>query len=145
MTTPTTPVRRILTVCLGNHCRSPIAALVLDQRGGPTVQTRSAGLSNRWVGQPAHRDMIVAAAQCGYDLSGHRGVQVDAELMAWADVILAMDNSVLQALQALADEPAAVKLALYLSEGDVPDPWGQPYESFTACVALVQSAACRHV
>lgn len=145
MTIPATPVRHILTVCLGNHCRSPIAALVLDQRGGPAIQTRSAGLSNKWAGQPAHRDMIAAAAQRGYDLSRHRGVQINAELMAWADVILAMDNSVLQTLQALADEPAAVKLTLYLGEDDVPDPWGQPYDSFTACVALVESAASRHV
>ncbi|MFC0438078.1 hypothetical protein [Kutzneria buriramensis] len=36
--------RRILTACLGNHCRSTFAALVLADRGGPAVELRSAGL-----------------------------------------------------------------------------------------------------
>ncbi|MGW3056427.1 arsenate reductase/protein-tyrosine-phosphatase family protein [Streptomyces goshikiensis] len=46
--------RRILTVCIGNICRSPLAAAVLAQRGGADVEVRSAGLCDKWAGGPAH-------------------------------------------------------------------------------------------
>lgn len=61
----TTPVRRILTVCLGNYCRSPLAAAVLTQLGGTAVEVRSAGIRDKWVGQPAHPVMVEAAAERG--------------------------------------------------------------------------------
>ncbi|WP_432280631.1 low molecular weight phosphatase family protein [Streptomyces luomodiensis] len=41
--------RRLLTVCLGNHCRSPLAALILGELGGPAVEVHSAGTQ---VGRP---------------------------------------------------------------------------------------------
>ncbi|WAP57941.1 hypothetical protein [Streptomyces sp. S465] len=47
--------RRLLTVCLGNHCRSPLAALILGELSGPAVEsTRPA---RKWVGRPAHAQM----------------------------------------------------------------------------------------
>ncbi|MFF7648922.1 low molecular weight phosphatase family protein [Streptomyces sp. NPDC007983] len=46
--------RRLLAVCLGNHCRSPLAALILAGLGGPAVEVRSAGTRDKWVG---HRDV----------------------------------------------------------------------------------------
>jgi protein-tyrosine phosphatase len=137
--------RRILTVCLGNHCRSPFAALVLASRGGAAVEVRSAGLRAKWVDQAAHADMIAAAAEHGFDLREHRGVQVSPDLLAWADIVLAMDRAVLTELGELADAPASAKLALYLENGDVPDPFGQPYDAFTACVAVVLEGAGRHI
>lgn len=137
--------RRILTVCLGNHCRSPVAALVLAQRGKSRVQVRSAGLVDKWVDRPAHADMIMAAAQHGYDLRDHRGAQVNTAALGWADTVLAMDYAVLLRLRAQAAEEVAGKLGLYLAEQDVPDPFGQPYEAFTACVALIVAGADRHL
>jgi protein-tyrosine-phosphatase len=140
-----TTSRRILTVCLGNHCRSPIAAVILAERGGDAVETCSAGLRDKWAGKAAHQDIIRAAAERGYDLGEHRGIQVSTELMAWADLILAMDYSTLEALRELANERTLPKLALYLGDQDVPDPWGQTYEAFIACVALVESGARRYL
>ncbi|MBV9026462.1 MAG: low molecular weight phosphotyrosine protein phosphatase [Streptomycetaceae bacterium] len=137
--------RRILTVCLGNHCRSPLAAVVLTQLGGPAVDVRSAGLCGKWVGQPAHPAMVAAAAQRGYDLTSHRSVQVSPELLAWADVILAMDHANLAALQGLADVRTAAKLALYLGDRDVPDPWGQDDEAFAICAGIIEAGARRHL
>lgn len=140
------PVRRILTVCLGNHCRSPLAAAVLAQQGGPTVDVQSAGVRDKWVGKPAHPAMIASAAKHGYDLTGHRGVQVSPDLMEWADLILAMDNANLTALWRAADARTAPKLALYLGDHrDVPDPWGKPDDAFTACVEIIQVGARRHL
>jgi protein-tyrosine phosphatase len=137
--------RRILTVCKGNHCRAPLAAAVLAQHGGSAVEVRSAGLRDWHVGKPAHPVMVDVAARCGYDLSHHRGVQVSPELLAWADVVLAMDATVLAALRELTDEISASKLLLYLGDRDVPDPWKQPSEAFTACVTTVEAGALRNL
>ncbi|MCJ0868020.1 low molecular weight protein-tyrosine-phosphatase [Streptomyces sp. AP-93] len=135
--------RRILTVCLGNICRSLLAAAVLARHGGPAVEVRSAGIRDKWTGEPAHPQMVAAAAAHGYDLTTHRAAQVTADLMDWADSILAMDVTNLAALQELArDERTCRKLSLYLGEGgrDVPDPFGKDPQAFTAVVELVERA-----
>jgi low molecular weight protein-tyrosine phosphatase len=137
--------RRILTVCKGNHCRAPLAAAVLARHDGSVVKTRSAGLRDWHVGKPAHPVMVQIAARCGYDLSGHRGVQVDPELLDWADLVLAMDTGVLAALRELADESNVPKLRLYLDGREVPDPWNQPDEAFTACVTVIEAGAGLHL
>lgn len=134
------PLRRIVTVCLGNHCRSPLAAAVLTRLGGPAVEVRSAGLADKHIGKPADPAMVAAAA--GYDLSAHRGVQVDAGLLAWADVVLAMDRRNLAALEALtAGKSAAPRLAMYLGDAEVPDPYGRPPDVVDACVRLIVAGA----
>ena len=146
-TTESTTVsgRRILVVCVGNHCRSPLAAEVLARRGGAAVDIRSAGTRDRWAGRPAHPLMIEAAARLGYDLSGHRGTFLSAGLMDWADRVLAMDRLVLAALQTLADDRVAPKLGLYLGDRNVPDPWGLPLPAFEDCAALIEEGAYRHL
>lgn len=137
--------RRLLTVCLGNHCRSPLAALVLAEFGGPAVEVRSAGIRDKWVGRPAHARMVTAAAGAGYDLTAHRGVHITRDLLGWADIVLAMDTGNLAALRALTDEKTAPKLGLYLTDRDVPDPWGKEPEAFADAVRLIQDGAPRHL
>ncbi|MFG2415098.1 low molecular weight protein-tyrosine-phosphatase [Streptomyces goshikiensis] len=138
--------RRILTVCLGNICRSPLAAAVLAQRGGADVEVRSAGLRDKWAGGPAHPQMVAAAAVRGYDLAGHRAAQVTPESLIWADSVLAMDTSVLDALEELApDEETRRKIRRYLADQDVPDPYSKGEEAFAEVVELVEHAATVHL
>ncbi|WP_434590556.1 low molecular weight protein-tyrosine-phosphatase [Streptomyces sp. A5-4] len=141
----TTRARRILTVCLGNHCRSPLASVVLAQMGGAGVEVRSAGTRDKWVGKPAHAVMVTAAAAHGYDLSTHLGTHISPGLLDWADVVLAMDDDNLTVLQELADERAARKLGLYLGDRDVPDPWGKDADAFAAVVTLIKDGAPQHL
>jgi protein-tyrosine phosphatase len=115
------------------------------RHGGTAVTVRSAGLRDKHVGAPAHPVMIAAAGARGYDLSGHRGVVVTSALLEWADVILAMDHDVLSALWEMAETPTQAKLALYLDDRDVPDPWGQPVEAFTTCASVIEACAARHL
>lgn len=135
------PVRRVLVVCLGNHCRSPLAAAALARLGPPGVQVRSAGLSSRHSGKPAHPAMIAAAARHGYDLSSHRGTQVTGHLLEWPDLILALDSTILTALRQLTGDRGRPELGLYLGDQDVPDPWGQSQDVFDRCAALIQAGA----
>jgi protein-tyrosine phosphatase len=143
---PASPARRILVVCLGNHCRSPLAAAVLAHRGGTAVTVRSAALhAGHLAGQPAHPLMIKVGTALGYDLTGHRGVQLTAALLQWADTVLAMDRSILEKLQKQAHPGDLPKLRLYLAQADVPDPWGKTQADFAASAALIDHGADQHL
>ncbi|MFI0817088.1 low molecular weight phosphotyrosine protein phosphatase [Streptomyces sp. NPDC021098] len=125
--------------------RSPLAARVLAELGGPAVEVRSAGTRDKWVGHPAHTGMVTAAAAAGYDLTAHRGVHLTPGLLDWADTVLAMDTGNLAALRALADEETVPKIGLYLEDRDVPDPWGKEPKAFAAVVRLIEDGAPRHL
>lgn len=135
--------RRILVVCLGNHCRSPLGAAALARHGPPGTEVRSAGLARKHQGRPAHPAMIQAAAALGYDLAGHLGNQVTAQMLDWADLVLAMDSAVLAELRKLAGDRARPELRLYADGRDVPDPWGKDADAFRACAQLIEEAARR--
>ncbi|MFF1378731.1 low molecular weight protein-tyrosine-phosphatase [Streptomyces sp. NPDC058308] len=137
--------RRILTVCLGNYCRSPVAACILTHHGGAGLEIRSAGIRDKWAGQPAHPLMIEAAAAHGYDLTGHRAAQVTTALLEWADLVLAMDLSNVAALCDLATPRTRSKVRLYLPGKDVPDPWGRPRAAFDHCLTVLENGADRYV
>ncbi|MER5969685.1 low molecular weight phosphotyrosine protein phosphatase [Streptomyces sp. NPDC002055] len=137
-------MRNLLTVCLGNHCRSPFAEIALTRRGGTTVAVRSAGLIGKWQDQPANPSMINAARRLGFDLTPHRGQQITLDMLHWADDVLAMDASVLEALQAICGEGNAHKLGLYLRDRDVPDPMGQGDDAFNNCATLIESGTALH-
>ncbi|KRV47401.1 protein tyrosine phosphatase [Wenjunlia vitaminophila] len=137
--------RRLLTVCLGNHCRSPVAALVLGELGGRAVEVRSAGTRDKWVGHPAHTQMVHAAAAAGYDLTAHRGVHLNRGLLEWADIVLAMDAGILAVVRALAGEVTGTTLGPYLEDRDVPDPWGKEPAAFADVVRLIEDGAPRNL
>ncbi len=123
---------RVLMVCLGNICRSPIAEAVLRQLiAGRADAARwsvdSAGTGAWHVGEPPHH-----RARTVLDLHGvptsHRARQVDAADFARFDLILAMDRANLQALEELRPDgsPSAVRLlGSYDPAGpaEVPDPY----------------------
>lgn len=133
--------RRVLVVCLGNHCRSPMAAAALERHGPPGTEIRSAGLADKHAGRPAHPKMIVAASSRGYDLTGHRGAQISESLLEWADIILAMDTAVLDKLRNAPGLQPGTELRLYFSGQDVPDPWGQSDDAFHTCAAMIDDGA----
>ncbi|MFC8247831.1 arsenate reductase/protein-tyrosine-phosphatase family protein [Streptomyces chartreusis] len=103
-------MRHLLTVCLGNYCRSPFAQVALTRRGGTAVTVRSAGLIGKWQDQPANPSMINAVRRLGLSLTPHRAQQIALEMLDWADDVLAMDAAVLETLQAICSEANAHKL-----------------------------------
>jgi len=142
--TTRTPPRRILVVCLANYCRSPFAARVLADLGGEAVEVRSAGLIGRW--QEAHPEMVAVAGVLGYDLTVHHPVRVTAELVEWADLVLAMDHAVLDRLYALVGPDNSTEMRLYLDhDRDVPDPMGRSAVEFVYCALLIEAGAANHL
>lgn len=99
---------RVLFVCLGNICRSPTAEGImrrrLDAAGlAERVVVDSAGTGPWHVGEPPDRRAMAAAAARGYDLSRLRGRQVSPVDLAAFDYVIAMDESNLADLRAMAD------------------------------------------
>ncbi|MEU9397603.1 low molecular weight phosphotyrosine protein phosphatase [Streptomyces sp. NPDC048324] len=138
-------MRKLLTVCLGNHCRSPFAQIALARRGGTDMDVRSAGLIGKWQDQPASESMVKAARRLGYDLTGHRGQQITLHMLHWADTVLAMDTTVLETLRAICTHADEHKLALYLGDRDVPDPMGQDDAAFNHCAVLIEAGTALHL
>lgn len=137
-------MRKLLTVCLGKYCRSPLAQVALTRRGGAAVTVRSAGLIGKWQDQPANPSMINAARRLGLDLTHHRGRQITLEGLDWADDVLAMDTAVLDTLRAIDDGHNAHKLRLYLPDRDVPDPMSQDENTFNDCAVLIEAGTAMH-
>lgn len=137
-------MRKLLTVCLGNYCRSPLAQVALTRRGGAAVTVRSAGLIGKWQDQPANPSMINAARRLGLDLTHHRGRQITLEDLEWADDVLAMDAAVLDTLRATGGHNAH-KIRLYLPGRDVPDPMGQDENTFNDCAVVIEAGTALHI
>lgn len=133
---------RILTVCLGNICRSPTAEGVLKgmaEARGIALEVDSAGTSAAHLGEPPDLRARETAAQHGFDLSDQRARQVTKADFTRFDLILAMDGNTLFKLQSIAPPNATAELKTYLGaaglSGDVPDPYYTG--AFEDCFALI--------
>jgi protein-tyrosine phosphatase len=141
---------RILTVCLGNICRSPAAEAVIRAKAraaGVDVEVDSAGTAGYHVGDPPHRQSVTAGARRGYEVSG-QGRQLTADDFRTFDLIVTMDENNLRDAQRLAPADATARLVAFRSfdadsDGDleVPDPWGRPDTAYEHMYDLVERAA----
>jgi protein-tyrosine phosphatase len=127
---------RILFVCLGNICRSPLAEGILRHLSlGYPVDVDSAGTGGWHIGDLPDPRSIAVARRHGIDIAGQRGRKIDAGDFAAFDLIFAMDRNNLATLRALAPPATQHKLHLFLGytlgvERDVPDPYYGGPEGF---------------
>lgn len=92
---------RILFVCMGNICRSPIVETVARvelARAGVPASVASAGTERYHIGERADPRAIEIAEASGYPLQQHRARQVAPEDFSAFDLVLAMDRVNLDAL-----------------------------------------------
>lgn len=82
-------IRRVLVVCCGNTCRSPMAAGLLQQMLGKGVEVQSAGLDTA-EGLPASKHAVAAMRELGIDISAHRSREIINLDVAGFDVVVAM-------------------------------------------------------
>src|SRR5262245_63475713 len=84
---------RVLVVCTGNTCRSPIAAALLRRElaasGRHDVSVESAG-TGAWEGAPASEGAYLVMLEREIDISGHRARPLTPEMVQQADLILTM-------------------------------------------------------
>jgi len=143
-------MKRILFVCAGNICRSPVAEAVVRAefaRAGIDVLVASAGTGPWHIGKPADARAQASALERGYDLSSHRARRVSADDFGQFDLLLAMDRDNLADLSARCPDEYAGKLGLFLPFAgvDTPQEVADPYyggpEDFTRVVDLAISGA----
>jgi len=134
-------MQHILTLCIGNICRSPLAQVLLA-RELPGLNVWSAGLG-ALVGQPADPLSVAVATTHGLDLSAHRAQQVTGWMCQQAELILVMEQGHKQQLE---QQFPLVRGKVFrigqFSQFDVADPYRQPRDAFdTAYAAIAQGVA----
>ena len=123
---------KVLMVCLGNICRSPMAQGVLEhmvREQNLSWYVDSAGTGNWHIGEQPDKRAIQTCKANGIDITGQRARQFSQQDFDEFDLILTMDNSNYRDVQAIARKPHhsdKVKPILdYLEHpvDEVPDPY----------------------
>jgi protein-tyrosine phosphatase len=147
------PELRVVLVCMGNICRSPMAEVVLRRRLeeaglGERVVVDSAGTYGGHAGEPPDARARAVAGRRGYELEGLRAREL-ARDDARADLVLAMDRGVLRRVRhVIGDHPGA---RLFLgaggsgAPGEVPDPYYGGDEVFERVLDMIEAGSAAWV
>lgn len=121
---------RIVFVCLGNICRSPMAEFVFRQiaeEGGMSdfFAVRSAAISCEEEGNPVYPPARRELAKHGISCEGKRAIVLQKSDYDRADLFVCMDNANLRAMNRLfgTQEKQALLLSFTDTPGEVADPW----------------------
>ena len=121
---------RLLFVCTGNTCRSPLAEAIArrlaEERGLHDVTVGSAGTS-AWPDAPASDGALLVALEHGLDLGDHRARVLSPEIVADATHILTMGPHHLERVEALGGAGKSWMLTGYGAESDVSRPISDPF------------------
>jgi protein-tyrosine phosphatase len=140
---------RVVFVCLGNICRSPIAERVAERgaadAGLTGVEFSSAGTISEEYDDPMDRRAVAVLKERGYRYADHRARRITAAQIESADLVVAMENVHLERVLELAPDPSKVRL---LTDFDpaavpgsgVPDPWFGSDDGFYDTLTAIEAA-----
>ena len=141
--------RRVVFVCWGNICRSPIAERVAEKlaadRGLSGVEFSSAATSTEELGAPIDPRAERVLNAHGYRVGGHRAHQITRDEIERAELVLAMEDIHLRRM--LSIDPGADNLRL-LTDFDpaappgagIDDPWYGPADGFERTLSSIEAA-----
>lgn len=138
-------MKRVLFICLGNICRSPMAEAVMRDLIGKRgltdkIKVDSAGTSNYHIDEPPHRGTKAKLQEYGISTSGMKARQLRSSDLAEFDYLVCMDASnvrnTIEMLRAEGHTKVFRFLDLTPHKKDVPDPWytGDFQETYNLCV-----------
>ena len=121
--------RRVLFVCLGNICRSPMAAALARQMYGERIAAESAGIDP--VYERATSEAVEVMREMGLDISMHRSRSVGAIDLGAFELVVAITPSIRDSLPAIAAETRVVVW-------DIADPYGGDLDTYRSCARAIQ-------
>ena len=151
---------RVCMVCLGNICRSPMAAAVLSNRANEITSKRifvdSAGTGSWHIGEGPNFASEATWRKAGYEYE-HIAQQFTEDFFATRDLILVMDTSNYQNVLKMANAPGDSAKVFYLRQFDpmlsgidphgpdaerleVPDPYGLADRAFEKVLEMVEDS-----
>jgi len=138
---------KILMVCLGNICRSPLAEGILRAKISDDHLIESCGTANYHLGIEPDIRSIDVAKKYDIDISNHLGQQFSEKHFDEFDFIYVMDNSNYHNVTKLAkSESQMKKVKLILNEvpnskiKEVPDPYYGTSKDFENCYQILEEA-----
>ena len=139
-------MKRILFICTGNTCRSPlaegIARKILRDSTRHDVEVSSAG-TDAWDGGAATDEALLVGIERGLDMGAHKSRKLTREIVRDADLILAMSPQHLTAAKRLGGEKKSHLLSQFAARGEsdrsIRDPFGGDLEAYRATADDLQS------
>lgn len=127
--------KKILCVCFGNTCRSPMfQALLVQELRGKNADVESAGLADRF-GVPASPHAVECMRERGLDITGHRSRRAsDLDLTAY-DHIYCVEEALAQQLTALGAPREKVEVV------EISNPYGKDLETYRTCAEVLSCLA----
>ena len=125
-------MKKILFICHGNICRSPMAEFVMkrlveEARLSEQFEIASAATSTEEIGNPVYPPARRKLAEHGIGCEGKKARVITRDLYSYYDYIVAMDHENTQALKWLFGKDTHQKVSLLMDytqrPGDVADPW----------------------
>ncbi|WP_428240356.1 low molecular weight protein-tyrosine-phosphatase [Gynuella sp.] len=143
---------RVLFICLGNICRSPIAegvfrALIQERGVDEQFVVDSAGTAGYHVGEGPDERAVRALKGRKIDISDLRARQLQASDFEEYDYILVADRQNLKDVQTMAGESGSAEVRLFLSYDpesqvdEIPDPYYGGSEGFETVIDLCSAAS----
>ncbi len=130
-------MKKVLFLCTGNTCRSPMAACLFDQlcrEQGLPFSSRSAGLHAR-EGAPASDGAYAAMQAQGLSLRGHRATPITQALAQGADLILAMTA---EHAALLHQRFPGLTTPVRVFSPSIPDPFGGDLQAYRETAQALQ-------
>lgn len=139
---------KIVFVCWGNICRSPMAERVARKfaaDAGLDLDITSAAVSSEELGAPIDRRAARVLTRAGYDASGHRAHRITADEITSADLVIAAEQVHIDRMLRLVPDAQNLRLINDFNPAKpsgtpLIDPWYGPESGFDETLADIEAA-----